>query len=57
MFRLLFFSVIRLLYDLLEDYMCKSYNGWAILASSRESEGVLGHVVDVIRFISKLMTK
>jgi hypothetical protein len=58
MFWLLFFAIIRLLNDLLlEVYMSKSYNGWAILASSRESEGVLGHVVDMICFISKLMTK
>jgi hypothetical protein len=50
MLRLLFFAIIRLLHDQLEVYMCKSYDGWAILARCRESEGVLGHVVDMIRF-------
>jgi hypothetical protein len=58
MFRLMFFAIIRFLHDLFEVCMRKCYNGWAVLASSRESEGVLGHVVVMIFFfISKLMTK
>jgi hypothetical protein len=53
MFRLLNFAIIRLLHDLLEVYMCKSHNGWVTLASSRKSEGVLGHVVDMVCFYIK----